>query len=220
MAKPLQPEPKFFFIDGLFAKGLAYYENRFFPEKAASLLRGEKSVCYMESEKSAKRITQFFPKAKIIFVLRNPIERAVSHYNYTVANGLETLPLREAFLKDEKRKDDYDPKSISMSPYAYLSRGKYIDYVSIYSRLFGPESLKIVLYEELTGLTDTVQDIYRFLNVDPEFKAASSNKIVNESGESRYSLPMQMAEYLKDYYQQENEILARRFDLRLSKWWW
>ena len=82
MATPLRPEPKFFFKDNLYKHGLDYYLHTYYQNPDADLLV-EKSTCYLESLVSARRIHQAFPNAKIICIVRNPIERAISHYKFS-----------------------------------------------------------------------------------------------------------------------------------------
>ena len=107
MAKPAKPEPKFFHVDTLYQHGLEYYKSFYFQEGTSVCIRGEKSTSYMESEKAAYRIAQAFPDGKILFLLRDPIERAISNYWFSVGNGFEQLSMREAFLVDESKQRDY-----------------------------------------------------------------------------------------------------------------
>ena len=120
MAKPFKPEPKFFLKDSLFSKGLSYYESHFFGSKPSAWLQGEKSTTYIESETAAKHIVHAFPDAKILIVLRNPIERAISNYWFSVNNGIETAPIEEAFINEEQRRLNYDHSRFSTSPFVYL----------------------------------------------------------------------------------------------------
>src|SRR5262245_47433435 len=123
MAKPFRPEPKYFLRDVSLQDDLTRYESTFFGRKPGARLRGEKSTSYMESRAAAERLAAWFPQAKIVFVLRDPIDRAMSHYWFSVQNGLETLPMAEAFRREEERRDNFDPARLSVSPFAYLSRG-------------------------------------------------------------------------------------------------
>ncbi len=218
MAKPLRPEPKFFHIDALFERGLEYYQKHFFEGKAGAWLRGEKSTSYMESEEAAKRIVSCFPKAKILFLLRDPIERAISNYWFSVNNGLETMPMSEAFLHEEERWLDYDHERTSVSPYAYLRRGRYIDYISMYERYFPAGSIKVMLYEQLIGSVDTVRDLYAFLGVASDFIPSTLHQIINKGDKPDSTLPPDLERYLMDYFAESNARLAERLGLDLAAW--
>jgi hypothetical protein len=218
MARPLRPEPKFFLIDKFFERGLPYYKSHFFREKTGAWLKGEKSTSYMESEKVAHRIAQYFSGAKILFVLRNPIERAISNYWFSVSNGLETLPMAEAFLREEERWREYDPTRTSVSPYAYLRRGRYVNYISIYERYFSSENMKIIIYEQLVESLEAIRELYQFLGVAPDFKPSALQQVVNQEIRPDVPLSTPLYQYLLDYFATSNACLAERFDLNLTHW--
>lgn len=218
MAKPLRPEPKFFLIDDLFSRGLEHYARHFFDGKAGAWLRGEKTVSYMESETAARRIARCFPKAKIIFLLRDPVARAVSNYWFSVENGLEKVPMSEAFLHEDERWRNYDHARISGSPYAYLRRGRYIDYISVYLRHFPEEKIGTFLYEQLVASPRLLREVYAFLGVTPDFIPASLNQIVNKTEKPDAPLSPDLKRYLLDYFAESNARLADRFGLDLHEW--
>jgi len=219
MAVPLRPEPKFFLIDELFERGLDYYRAHFFNGKPGARVWGEKSTSYMESEKAATRIAAAFPKAKIIFLLRDPIERAVSNYWFSVQNGLETLPMEEAFVKEQGRRNQYNREKISVSPFAYLQRGRYIDYIERYERRVQRDCMKIILFEQIVESANVLRDLYGFLGVAASFVPASLGKVVNEGEKGDSTMPPGLKQYLIDYFTEPNSRLAERLDVNLSKWW-
>ena len=116
MATPLQPEPKFFLKEDLYERGLDYYLKTYYENPEADLLI-EKSTSYMESVIPARRIYQAFPTAKILFNLRNRIERAISHYKFSCFHGLETLSFEDALKKEEERINSFDHQAVSVSPW-------------------------------------------------------------------------------------------------------
>ena len=80
MAKPVKPEPKFF-LDEIEQFDLNEYRNSYHSGCDSDVIAyGEKSTSYYESPIVANRIFRNIPEAKIIFVLRNPIQRAISNY--------------------------------------------------------------------------------------------------------------------------------------------
>lgn len=218
MARPIQPEPKFFLLDSLYERGLDFYAERFFAGRSGARVRGEKSASYIESEKCARRIAAHFPEAKIVMILRDPIERAVSNYWYSVNNGLEKLPLWEAFLSEEERREDYDHDRISASPYAYLRRGRYIEQIALYERHFPRENIRVLLHEEFIRSGGGLAELYAFLGVDPDHVASALGRIVNASEREPFEfMPEQMA-YLCNYFAESNTELARRLGRSLEGW--
>src|SRR5689334_22661946 len=90
MAKPVKPEPKFFLVDHLYARGLEYYAGTWFAAAGEAQVAGEKSTDYLESAAAAARIARDLPRVKLVFILREPVERAYSNYLWSKMNGLET----------------------------------------------------------------------------------------------------------------------------------
>ncbi len=218
MAKPLRPEPKFFLVDALFKHGLEYYENHFFEGKTGAWLRGEKSTSYMELEKAAKRLARCFPKSKILFILRDPIERSISNYWFSVNNGFETMSMAEAFLCEEDRWLNYDHEHISSSPYAYLRRGRYIECISMYQRYFPDENIRVMLFEQLIESVDILRDLYDFLGVAPDFTPPSFDEVINASDKPDVTLSPDLKRYLMDYFAESNARLAECFGLDIAAW--
>jgi hypothetical protein len=216
MARPMRPEPKFFHTDSLFEKGLSYYEKHFFSDTAIQL-KGEKSTTYIESEKAARRIAGCYPQAKILIMLRNPIDRAISNYWFSVNNGLENLPIDQAFFREDERCRDYDPEKISVSPYAYLSRGRYIDYLLMYETYFPAENIKVMLYEQLVGSGSHIKNLYAFLGVS-DLIPAMLHTTVNKGNKPDAPLPSELYQYLVDYFAESNARLAQHLNLSLSEW--
>ena len=70
MAKPMQPEPKFFLIDELFEKGLNSLSRDVVLGTSAYGVAGEKSTNYLENSVAAERIHDALPEVKLIFVLQ------------------------------------------------------------------------------------------------------------------------------------------------------
>jgi hypothetical protein len=218
MAKPLRPEPKFFLLDPLFERGLEYYEYHFFEGKRTARLRGEKSTSYIESEQAAQRIVSCFPEAKILFLLRDPIERAISNYWFSVNSGLETMSMTKAFLHETERWLYYDDASTSVSPYGYLKRGHYIDYISMYERYFPAESLRVMLYEQFVGSAAEVHDLYAFLGVDPDFIPSTLYQIINKGDKPDSTLAPDLEQYLVNHFAESNARLAEHIGLTLTEW--
>ena len=104
-------EKEIHFFDSNYNVGITWYRS-FFPtvfSKQFSKLRkekfvtGEASPMYIFNPIVSKRILSILPNVKLIAILRNPIDRAYSHYNMQVKNGYETLSFEEAIKNEEKR---------------------------------------------------------------------------------------------------------------------
>lgn len=221
MAQPRRPEPKFFLIDTLYEKGLDHYYTQFFAPDARTSGRvlGEKSTSYIESEKAAQRIMMHFPQAKIIATLREPVARAISNYHFSANNGLETLPILEAFQQEAQRRDAYDHDRISASPYAYLQRGHYINYIEMYTRHVPTDQMKILIYEQLVSDPTVLADLFTFLGVSPDFKPPTRSERVNSSVGDTGSIPEDVYTFARAAFRESNQRLADYLGVDLGRWW-
>lgn len=218
MARPVQPEPKFFLLDQLYAQGLDYYYQAFFAGCEEGQILGEKSTSYIESEKAAQRIIQTFPDAKIIIVLRNPIRRAISNYWFSVNNGLETLPLPDAIYREDERREDYDHERISASPYAYMQRGRYIEYIKRYEKYIPAAQMKILLHEQLIADPAVTEDLLQFLGVSIDY-VPPDREVKNAAEKRTTAIPDDLLRYMEDFFAEPNTRLADYLKVDLSRWW-
>ncbi|MCZ8293217.1 MAG: sulfotransferase [Hylemonella sp.] len=179
MAHPVRPEPKFFLNEQGVAKGPDYYEQTCFADrKTDALYLGEKSTSYIESPEAATRIQRFFPDARILVILRDPVLRAYSNYRFSAANGLETMSF-EAALAAEPERLTTARFSSSVSPFAYRQRGHYMDYLDKYLAVFDASQIKVLIFEELVNNLDQVHALYGWLGIDTTHTPPSLSKVVN-----------------------------------------
>jgi hypothetical protein len=168
MAKPVAPEPKFFLVDELYERGLAYYSATWFAGLPERRLLGEKSTNYLESRQAAARIRRDLPEVKLVFMLRNPVDRAWSNYRWSRQNGLETLDFATALAREEQRDREVDTSLRYARPHAYFSRGCYADLLEPYFAQFRRDQILVLRSEE--GMRDPAglaARLHGFLGVEP-----------------------------------------------------
>jgi sulfotransferase family protein len=174
---------------------------------------GEASVCYLWSETAAQNIATRIPAAKIVMILRDPVERAFSQYMQWTSHG----EVRESFLEVCK-------KSIAnrggrfqwMSP--FLELGLYAEQVKRYLDLFPRENIRICLYEDYRSEPEQmVSDTFRFLDVDPAFRPDLSVRHLAAKGFSARMAARDTA-FLKDFYRDDVRMLAQLLERDLSDW--
>jgi hypothetical protein len=143
---------------------------------------GEASHCYLYEPRAAAEIRRYIPGAKLIAILRNPIDRAYSHFLHMVRSGTEPLDdFAQALRVDEvgvhKERTFQD----------YIGRGLYYSQLKRYLGTFPREQVRVYLYEDLSGAPiSTVQDALRFLEVDDSFVPDVSLRR-NVSGYPKYN---------------------------------
>jgi hypothetical protein len=98
-------------------------------------------------------------------MLRNPVDRAYSHFLHMVQNGSEPLTDFAQVLREEET-GGYQKRNVR----DYIGRGRYYDQLKRYFDAFGRDQVKVYLYEDLSNApVDTLQDAFRFLGVDDSF---------------------------------------------------
>ena len=104
---------------------------------------GEASTDYLSCPGVAERLHAWNPEAKIIVMLRDPIDRAYSEYQHSIAANFQTLSFAES-LREEKRRfaEGYDPI------FAHVRRSLYTDGVNDFQQKFGQSNVKVILFEQ------------------------------------------------------------------------
>lgn len=199
MARPVYPEPKFFLDPDNFAKGHEWYHATYFADTDGVAVRGEKSTSYMESADAAKRVATMLPEAQILVLLRNPVDRAVSNWKFSTASGMETRPLDEALEQNLGGPRDWDPAVTSVSPFAYLERGRYMQQLRPWIELFA-HRVHVLFTEEFVGDANAVTALYRRLEVDHTYRPPSLDERVNASSKASPGLPARLTEALRDWF--------------------
>lgn len=178
IARPIRPEPKFFLVDTLYSEGLDSYSERWFADAPEGSVVGEKSTNYLESDTVADRIAHDLPYVKMLFVLREPADRAVSNYRWSVMNGKEQEDFGTALDLEESREADLAPKLRYARPHAYFSRGCYARLLRAYYDRIPAERILVLRFEDLvTDPRRTTARALEFLGVP-----AQPDLIGEESG--------------------------------------
>ena len=142
---------------------------------------GEASHSYLYDPGAAAEIRRYVPEAKLIAILRNPIDRAYSHFLHMVRSGTEPLDdFAQALQEDEV--GIYKERTFQ----DYIGRGLYYDQLKRYFGIFPREQVRVYLYEDLSDAPiSTVQDAFRFLKVNDSFVPDVSLRR-NVSGQPKY----------------------------------
>jgi hypothetical protein len=135
---------------------------RLFADKQPHQLAGEASVTYLSDKDAPTRIKKKAPEAKIIAVLRDPVERAYSQYLLDLREGREW---RASFYDVVQEDSEYLAKHQDAGSF-YIWPGLYHQHVSRYVDTFGREHVRIYRYEDLAAdTTALVEDLCAFLGV-------------------------------------------------------
>lgn len=177
-----------------FGKDLHFAEKRlskeaylsYFKEAYDSLAVGESSVWYLYSSSAAAEIAAFAPCAKIIIMLRNPIDMIYSLHSEFLYSGNEEVEdfVSALALESCRRRGQHIPQSANFpGGLQYRETARYASQVKRYFDNFGRERVKVLLYEDFReDVGRTYVDVLEFLGLDtsfrPEFTLVNPNKRV------------------------------------------
>jgi len=218
IAKPQKPEPKFFLKEE-YLKGKDFYFKKYFNHRQKQhKVFVEKSTSYYEYPVVPKRLTGDFKNTKIIFILRNPVDRALSNYFFSKNNGLETRSLEEVFIKTLP--PPLYPSNISTNPFSYLERGIYINYIKMYLQYIPKKNFNIFFYDDIIKSIKSVQNIYKILGVSEDFIPASFKRKINENINQSvvpHEIILKLNSFYKEYNNLLEDFLNKTIDLK-EKW--
>jgi hypothetical protein len=155
---------------------------RLFAKAGDQIAIGEASSSYLWEPRSAARIHEVSPQARIIIMLRDPIARAYSHYLMDLREGWAALPFYDALLSDWDSRD----KGYGISR-LYVELGLYRDQVSTYLTIFGRRAVRIILFDEFIGAVSRgdaqlLQEIESFLGLDTDQSRSNGRQIAPLAG--------------------------------------
>ena len=211
------------YFDLNFRKGNKWYRSHFPLQmrNTRTHITGEASPYYLFHPHAPRRASAVVPDAKLIILLRNPIDRAYSHYQHQVkrvtGKARETLAFEEAIEAEErilpaetsKMLQDEHYESSSHRTRSYLSRGRYMDQLLIWSSFFQRSQLLVLKSEDLfINTTDALERVLDFLEI-PHW-APETYSIPNKreyTGVDPF-VRQRLDEYYKPYNQRLYEYLG------------
>ncbi len=214
------------FFDANFSKGTDWY-TAFFPRvsetdvnRTSGCITGEASPCYLFHPDVARRVWATIPHVKIILLLRNPVDRAYSHYHHEVRLGYETLPFEKALAREEVRLQGEKAKMLrdkhyysnNYMHYSYLNRGIYIDQVKSWFEVFPQEQILVLKSEEFFANTASVMSqVHQFLGV-PHVETVKMERHKSfPYPKMDQMLRQRLLEHFEPYNQQLFDYLGRDF---------
>lgn len=224
---PAFPDQEVHFFDVNFHRGLNWYRGHF-PTRATAkaarltsgsgLITGESSPYYMFHPVAPERIAQTLPDVKLLVLLRNPVDRAYSHYHHELARGYETLSFEEAIEQEADRlQGEVDRmrahrsyNSFNHQHFSYLTRGEYVSQVETLFSYFPQESILVLISEQFfADPAGAYARVLRFLGLAPIALSAYP-----KHNPGRYAdMDPEIRERLMEHFAQVNDRLYRFLDL-------
>lgn len=204
------------YFDLHFDKGHRWYRSHFprtQPFAASGTLTGEASPYYLFHPLVPQRVARTLPEVRLIAMLRNPVDRAYSHWAHRHRQGLETMPF-EGALSREKNVLEQATRTLLTKPHttspahrssSYLARGLYLDQLQRWERHVPLDRTLIVVSERLFAEpASMLPAIHRHLGIGaPEPGDFSPANV----GRYEQMAPATRAQ-LADYFRKPNQQLA------------
>jgi hypothetical protein len=209
------------FFERHFTKGLSWYQSHFpsrlykyYATRMAGqrFVTGEATTYYIFHPHAPRRIKETVPQAKLIALLRNPVDRAYAQYHQKIRKGHEKLSFEAAIEAEPERLRGEREKMLAFEAYnsynyrhySYLTRGIYVDQIAHWLTLFPNEQLLILCSEDLRRDPAAVlKKVLEFLHLSPW-----QPKVQNNYGQAEYpKMDSRMRSRLREYFQPHNERL-------------
>lgn len=153
--EPPHDDPDTWWLTGQWHRGLEWYADQFDPRAP---VRGESSPAYTSPTfpEVAPRMASVVPEVRLLYLVRDPVDRAVSQYAHHRRDGAEVRPVEEALL---------DPGS------QYVARSRYVERLEPFLDRFDREQIRVVVQERLFHDRKTeMAEVYRHVGVDPGWR--------------------------------------------------
>lgn len=161
-----------------------------FDEQSCARIKGEATPIYMYWYGAPRRIWEYNSKMKLIAILRNPIERAFSHWNMERDRGFEDLSFSEAIRTEDSRRREALPLQHRVR--SYIDRGFYTEQIRRLWHFFPKKQTLILKHDKLKlDVSNTLPQIAEFLDVRDfevvHYKDVHCREYLCEMSEDDYS---------------------------------
>ncbi len=160
-------EIHFFSIDELFDRGEKYYHSFFTKKNETKIFAAADTYLFAANEKIIYRLQKYNPKIKIIILLRNPIKRAFSGFQYALYNGyLENINFIDACLQEHSILNN-NPSIADINNLCNLYQSKYFFHLSKWKKFFPDENFIFIKTQDLKDKPlDSMNKICNFLEIN------------------------------------------------------
>jgi hypothetical protein len=218
------------FFDENYGKGLAWFRGHYpldvtmharANRYGGRAVTGEASPYYCVHPSAFDRIAEHLPQVKLVFVVREPVDRAYSHWRYEVRRGVETLDVHAALdaesdrLRGEEERMREDPSYVSWNHrhFSYVMRGQYADQLDRCLRRFPREQVLVLGFSDVFGGgTHSMTRLCDFLDI--EWAATPMPR--KESGGDGGAVPDDVRARLEPVFAASNQRLREEFGVAFS----
>jgi hypothetical protein len=222
------------YFDYYFHKGENWYRSHFTTQQklesrerelSQHCITGESSPYYLAHPLSPQRVKALLPNVKMICMLRNPVDRAISSFNNQVRLGIEPLTDFEEAIRlederifghEERLRNDPSYSSFEHKYFSYIRRGCYAEQLENWYQHFPKDQIMVIQSEKFyENPAPYFKEVVNFVGLNPW--APEKFKVFNAGGEyDKMSVPLRRK--LLDYYLPHNEKLFQLIGQRFEEW--
>jgi tetratricopeptide (TPR) repeat protein len=215
---PLRKELEFWSLR--MKRGLDWYLSQFpaIPPGDLTYLSGEACPGYLDHDMSAERLRAEFPDIKLVVILRDPVERAYSHYNHWRRRQQESCDFEtaiEAKLDHLTSGSDgtVDEQQLWNSPHDYLARGVYVVFLKHWMSIFPRDRFLILSNNQLNSDPQaTLSQFFDFLELPDAAIQADLRHNVGTYPPLSTALRQRLEQFYAPYNQELEAFLGQTFD--------
>lgn len=203
---------------------LNHHYQKSFPNWQGQKIVGEATPIYMYLPFVAERIYHYNPQMKLIFLLRDPVERAISHYQMELGRGLERLPLPLAIALEpyRLRRDRHNlQEKSSLRCHSYVDRGFYARQIINMQQYFPPSQMLFIKTTDLRQKhQEVLQNIYSFLGLVDRSLMPEPELVFKQENYPKFH-PVSYAltkYYLQQKFRQANLLLSKTISWDIGEW--
>ena len=223
------------YYDSEYRRGLNWYRSHFPIEVGGHhvarptvdpAIVGEASPYYLFHPLAAARLASDFPDVRLIVLLRDPVERAYSHFKERTHHGGETLTFEEALdaekerLRGEAERITAEPgyRSVEHENHSYVAQGRYLDMLPRWFELFPREQFHIAASEDFYADPERyVNEVWSFLGLAPHRLTNRKRYNYLPAPDIRPETHQRLHEVLAEHNRGLEELLGRRLPWPSSK---
>ncbi len=216
------------FFDRNFYRGLNWYRS-FFPVKQSKLfvkknetqkyISGEATPYYFFHPLAPERVAKTLANVKLIMLLRNPVDRAYSHYWHSVNNNLEKTSFQDAIKSEperlEKEMDNFNKypgyRGFKYQNYSYLARGIYVTQLNRWHQFFPKEQILVLQSEVFFSEPGKILNrIFQFLDLS-DFNNTIIQHQAGNYPKMDSAIRAKLIEYYRPYNRKLYDLLGNAF---------
>jgi len=189
--------------------------HKYFNFSESKDVYGESTPIYLYWKPAIRRIWEYNEKLKLVIILRNPIDRAFSHWRLEVGRNSEQTDFLDAIKNESYREKEAMP--LQHRVYSYVDRGFYTTQIMRVLNFYKKNQLLIIKYDDFKlDQEATLNSIFQFLHVDPD--KYRFGRVRALSAPPVREITMEERQFLLEVYSQEINKLEYLLDWDCTAW--